>query len=239
MSYKTTWFTKRDLRRLCQSVANLCDIELTAEMLCDVVSDQIASGGYGANVMEKLLRQGVSREDAEMLLADLSETAEGGYRELFTAEQAAEELGISVQRVKQLCAEGRMGRKVGRDWVISVEDIERNRERPGPGRPPGRAVTQDNVEDIRHEVGFLDLAAEVQVGQRVSVHRFTHEGGQSGCLLVIHADKDGRVDRAGISFGGPASWGDWDEATQTVRLDEWDDEGPVVYRIDGRRVVEE
>ena len=73
MSHKTTWFSKRDLRRLCQFVANLCGIELTADTLCDVVSGQIASGGYGANVMEKLIRQGVLREDAEILLAELSE----------------------------------------------------------------------------------------------------------------------------------------------------------------------
>jgi hypothetical protein len=54
---------------------------------------------------------------------------------LLTTAQAADILGLSVQRIKQLCTEGRMGRKVGRDWVISVEDLERNRERPGPGRP--------------------------------------------------------------------------------------------------------
>ena len=73
MSYKTTWFSKRNLNRLCRSVANLCDIELTAKMLCDVVSGQIASGGYGGNIIEKLVREGVSRKDAEILLAELSE----------------------------------------------------------------------------------------------------------------------------------------------------------------------
>jgi len=71
MSYKTTWFPKRDLRRLCRSIANLCDIELTAEMLCDQINDGHASGGYGGNVEEKLVREGVSREVAEMLLAEL------------------------------------------------------------------------------------------------------------------------------------------------------------------------
>ena len=70
--YKTTWFSKRDLRRLCRSVANLCDIELTAEMLCDqMFNGEVAQGGYGANIIEKLVREGVSREDAEMLLAEL------------------------------------------------------------------------------------------------------------------------------------------------------------------------
>ena len=60
---------------------------------------------------------------------------EGETDTLLSTAEAAEVLGISEQRVRQLCAEGRMGRKVGRDWVISVEDLERNRERPGPGRP--------------------------------------------------------------------------------------------------------
>jgi len=135
MSYKTTWFSKCDLDRLCRRVANLRGIEITADMLCDQINGEIASGGYGANVMEKLVREGVPREDAEILLSDLSETADGGCRELFTTTQAAEALGISVQRIKQLCAEGRMGMRVGRDWIITQDDIEANRIRK-PGRPP-------------------------------------------------------------------------------------------------------
>ena len=140
MSYKTNWFSKRDLGRLCRRVANSRGIEITADMLCDqMINGGVAEGGYGANVMEKLVRKGVPREDAEMLLSDLadSETAEGGYRELFTTTQAAEELGISVQRIKQLCAEGRMGMRIGRDWIITQDDIERNRIRK-PGRPRTR-----------------------------------------------------------------------------------------------------
>lgn len=223
MRYKSTWFSKRDLERLCRSVANLCGIELTADTLCDVIDDHAAEGGYGANVERKLVYEGVSLTDAEILLSDLADS----------------EIDDNDQARHQLCQEGRMGKRVGRDWLITPEDIERNRERNKPGRPPGRAVTQDNAEDIRAEVGFLDLAAEVQVGQRVSVHRFRHEGGQSGCLLVVHADKDGRVDRAGISFGGPGTWGDWDNDSQTVRLDDADAEGlAVVYDTQGRRVVE-
>lgn len=134
MSYKTTWFSKRDLERLCRSVANLCGIELTAATLCDVIDGHAAEGGYGANVERKLVYEGVSLTDAEILLSDLSETADGGYRELFTTERAAEALGISVQRIKQLCGEGRMGVRVGRDWVITPEEIEANRVRK-PGRP--------------------------------------------------------------------------------------------------------
>ena len=46
---------------------------------------------------------------------------------------AAQALGIKERRVRQLCTGGRMGRRVGRDWAITPEEIERNRERkPGP-----------------------------------------------------------------------------------------------------------
>lgn len=134
MSYKTTWFSKRDLRRLCLWVANLCGIELTADTLCDQIDGEVASGGYGGNVEEKLIRQGVSREDAEILLSDLADSEIDDSDRLLSTTQAAEALGISIQRVKQLCAQGRMGRRVGRDWVITPEEIEANRVRK-PGRP--------------------------------------------------------------------------------------------------------
>jgi len=83
----------------------------------------------------------VADEDMEAFqkyaLREYSDWAEENL--LLTTAQAADILGISEQRVRQLCAEGRMGQRVGRDWVITADDIERNRERPGPGRPPGRA----------------------------------------------------------------------------------------------------
>lgn len=54
--------------------------------------------------------------------------------ELLSTTEAAKVLGVNEQRIRQLCAEGRMGRKVGRDWVITAEEIEANRVRK-PGRP--------------------------------------------------------------------------------------------------------
>lgn len=120
MNYKTTWFSKRDLQRLCQSVANLCDIELTAEMLCDQINGEVAEGGYGANIEAKLVRKGLVQERAEMLLSDL---AASQADDMYTTAKAAEKLGISEIRVRQLCQQGRLGRKVGRDWVISLDEI--------------------------------------------------------------------------------------------------------------------
>ena len=55
---------------------------------------------------------------------------------LHTTRQAADSLGISVQRVKQLRETMQLGQKVGRDWVLSDQDIERLRQRNRqPGRP--------------------------------------------------------------------------------------------------------
>jgi hypothetical protein len=55
--------------------------------------------------------------------------------EMYTVAEAAEALELSEPRIRTLCQEGRIGRKVGRDWVITADDIESMRDRPGPGRP--------------------------------------------------------------------------------------------------------
>lgn len=77
---------------------------------------------YGCEIVGFEIEKGYSKEYARH---------EWG---LLTTAQAAALLGVNEQRIRQLCAEGRMGQKVGRDWVISPEDIERNRIRK-PGRP--------------------------------------------------------------------------------------------------------
>ena len=57
------------------------------------------------------------------------------HEPILTTADAAEVLGISIRRAQQLAQEGRLGRKVGRDYVISVADLERERVRPPAGRP--------------------------------------------------------------------------------------------------------
>lgn len=84
--------------------------------------------------------------DCEIVGYEVEEGYTGGYARhewgLLTTAQAATILGVNEQRIRQLCAEGRMGHKVGRDWVISPEDIERNRIRK-PGRPKHERRSQD------------------------------------------------------------------------------------------------
>jgi excisionase family DNA binding protein len=53
---------------------------------------------------------------------------------MLTTAQAAKLLGVTDVRVRHLCQEGRLGSKVGRDWVITEEEIERFERKP-PHRP--------------------------------------------------------------------------------------------------------
>ena len=58
---------------------------------------------------------------------------------LLSTAQAADIMGISEIRVRQLCQDGRMGHKVGDTWVITPEEIEANKVRKA-GRPKGHIV---------------------------------------------------------------------------------------------------
>jgi len=53
-----------------------------------------------------------------------------------TTRAAAERLGVTVSRVRQLVLEGRLpAEKFGRDLVIKESDLKRVKDRK-PGRPP-------------------------------------------------------------------------------------------------------
>ena len=55
---------------------------------------------------------------------------------LLSTTQVAQRLGISMPRVHQLIAEGRLpAEKIGRDYVINESDLKLVAERR-PGRPP-------------------------------------------------------------------------------------------------------
>lgn len=99
-------------------------------------------------------------------------------------------------------------------------------------------LTQKGAEELRERITFCDLADEIKRGQTISYNHFNHEGGQSGAILVIHEEKEGPVDRAGICFGGNSEWGDWDDKTQTVTLDHDPGCGRIVYDVNGKQVSE-
>jgi excisionase family DNA binding protein len=57
--------------------------------------------------------------------------------DLLSTEQAAGALGVSVRRVRQLIAEGKLAaRQVGRDYVIEAKALEGVRVYGKAGRPP-------------------------------------------------------------------------------------------------------
>jgi excisionase family DNA binding protein len=57
--------------------------------------------------------------------------------ELLSTAEAAESLGVSVRRVRQLIDEGKLSaRQVGRDYVIEAGALEGVRVYGKPGRPP-------------------------------------------------------------------------------------------------------
>lgn len=49
---------------------------------------------------------------------------------LFTTAQAAQRLSVSERRVRQLCAKGRLGVKIGRQWLIRATELAEYVPRP-------------------------------------------------------------------------------------------------------------
>jgi excisionase family DNA binding protein len=53
----------------------------------------------------------------------------------YNTKEAATLLGLSPVHVRTLCEQGRLGSKVGRDWIITQEELDAFERRPR-GRPP-------------------------------------------------------------------------------------------------------
>ncbi len=63
--------------------------------------------------------------------------------ELLSVKQAAKELGVSGNRVREFCQEGRLGEKVGRQWIITRAELEAFKQIP---RKRGAPRKNDEVE---------------------------------------------------------------------------------------------
>ena len=56
--------------------------------------------------------------------------------------EAADFLGITTERVRQFCREGRLGQQVGDRWVIPEDELKQFAKIPRPnGRPKGPKST--------------------------------------------------------------------------------------------------
>lgn len=51
-------------------------------------------------------------------------------QELLTVQQVAIELNRSEKRVREYCREGRLGQKIGRQWVITRAELEEFKQIP-------------------------------------------------------------------------------------------------------------
>lgn len=58
--------------------------------------------------------------------------------------EAAERLGLTPQRVRQFCREGRLGQRVGRQWVITEEELEAFQKLP---RHAGVSINKQHQQD--------------------------------------------------------------------------------------------
>lgn len=75
-------------------------------------------------------------------------------------------------------------------------------------------ATQSDLESVEFTMSAQDQLPELQIGQVVSVFDFAYEG-RNGQITVWH-DRG----RAALDLGEGSRWGDWDETTATVLLDE-------------------
>lgn len=57
--------------------------------------------------------------------------------DLLTTKQAAERLGMTPQRIRQIAEERKIGRKMGRDWFFSTHELEQLQQPASTGRPRG------------------------------------------------------------------------------------------------------
>ncbi len=58
--------------------------------------------------------------------------------ELLSVKQAAKELGVSGNRVREFCQEGRLGEKVGRQWIITRDELDKFKKIPRKRGAPKR-----------------------------------------------------------------------------------------------------
>ena len=75
-------------------------------------------------------------------------------------------------------------------------------------------ANQGDLESVQFTMTAQDQLPELQLGQVVSVFDFDYHG-RSGQLTVWH-DRG----RAAIDLGEGSRWGDWDEGTETILLDD-------------------
>lgn len=113
-----------------QSYQNLVQQEITNTI------DRLLPYGGGATITETRLRSALDALATRIASYTRSYELLG----IRTSDEMAEEWGVTVRRaqahIATLHARFGVGRKVGRDWLLSADEAERHPPRPGAGRPP-------------------------------------------------------------------------------------------------------
>ena len=113
---------------------------LIQQEIADTLATLIPHGG-GATVTEVRLRSAL----AKLAQRVASHTRAYELLGIRTSDELATEWGVSKRRVQtfiaQLHERSGVGRKIGRDWVLSADEAEHHR--PGaPGRPPNKGIQE-------------------------------------------------------------------------------------------------
>jgi len=75
-------------------------------------------------------------------------------------------------------------------------------------------ANQGDLESVQFTMTAEDQLPELQLGQVVSVFDFSYEG-RNAQVTVWHD-----TGRAAIDLGKGSRWGDWEEETETILLDD-------------------
>lgn len=59
--------------------------------------------------------------------------------ELISATQAAQELGVTTRWIQRLCKDGRLGQKVGKQYIITRQDLDKFKSIPRKVGKPAKA----------------------------------------------------------------------------------------------------
>ncbi len=63
--------------------------------------------------------------------------------DLLTVREVAAELGLSEHRVREYCREGRLGQKIGRQWLITRAQLEAFKKIPRKHGAPRKHDEQE------------------------------------------------------------------------------------------------
>lgn len=117
-----------------------------------------------------------------------------------TVDEAAELLGLSAVRVRSLAATGELqAEKLGRDWIFSMDVIQRasRKERPGAGRPDSTVedatLCTKILRDIGRRPGTVSGLAE-RFGERaVRIRRLLDQMCDAGTIETHHERGRGQI----------------------------------------------